>query len=125
MDKEKEKEDDTVIVGFGCQFIDKPIPGSLIRNCGDCGTEVYISPSSQGKKIDTIICIDCYEKNVKEGEYKGKKEEIVTCISEEQIKEFNLYSKQRNGYTMTAEEILRALERKLGRKVIFEKKKEK
>ena len=122
MDKDKEKEDDTVVVvSFGCQFIDKPIPGSLIRNCDDCGTDVWIAPSWQGKKIDRIVCMKCYEENVGENSYKGKKEDIVTCISEEQIKEFNLYSKQRNGYTMTKDEILRALEKKLGRKVIFEK----
>ena len=125
MNKEKEKEDDTVVVvSFGCQFIDKPIPGSLIRNCDDCGIEVWISPSWQGKKIDRIICIDCYNKNVGENSYKGKQEDIVTCITEDQLAEFNVYSKQRNGYTMTADEILKALEIKLGRKVVLEKKEE-
>ena len=124
MDKDK-KEDNIVVVSFGCQFIDKPIPGSLIRNCDDCGTEVWISPSSQEKKIDIIVCMTCYNKNVRGDRYKGKKEEIVTCITEEQLAEFNVYSKQRNGYTMTADEILKALEIKLGRKVVLEKKKEK
>lgn len=126
MNKEKEKEDNTVVVvAYGCQFLDKPIEGSLIRNCDDCGIEVWISPSSQGKKIDRIECMQCYEKNVGENSYKGKQEDIVTCITEDQLAEFNLYSKQRNGYEMTADEILRDLEMKLGRKVVLEKKKEK
>ena len=122
MGKEKKEDDTVVVVSFGCQFIDKPIPGSLIRNCDDCGIEVWISPSWQGKKIDRIVCMTCYEKNVGIDSYKGKKEEIVTCITEDQLEEFDIYSKQRNGYTMTADEILKALEIKLGRKVVLEKK---
>ena len=121
MDKEKKEDDTVVVVSFGCQFIDKPIPGSLIRNCDDCGIKVYIAPSWQGKKIDTIICMTCYNKNVGLDSYKGEKEEIVTCITEEQLEEFNFYSKKRNGYTMTADEIIKALEKKLGRKVVLKK----
>ena len=117
-----ESDNIVVVVGYGCKFLDNPIPGSLIRNCDDCGIEVWISPSWQGKKIDRIICIDCYEKNVGIDNYKGKKEEIVTCITEEQLEEFNVYSRQRNGYEMTADEILEALEIRMGRKVVLEKK---
>ena len=123
MDKEKEKKDNTiVVVGYGCQFLDDPIPGSLIRNCVNCGTEVWISPSWRGKKIDKIVCMTCYEKNVDKNSHKGEKGEIVVCITEEQLKEFNFYCRKRNGYEMTIDEILRTLEIKMVRKVVLKKK---
>lgn len=108
-----------VVVAFGCQFLDKPIEGSLIRNCVDCGTEVWIAPSWKGKKIDKIICMNCYNKDFYIDSYKGEKSEIITAISEEQLLEFNIHCKKKYGHTPTKDEILIILEKELGRKVIF------
>ena len=114
------KSDDTVVVvAFGCQFLDKPIPGSIIGNCNDCNEEVWIAPSWQGKKIDRIVCMNCYKEYVGKDSYKGEKTKIKTCIAEEQLEEFNVYCKKNYGYTMTKDEVLIMLEEELGRKVIF------
>ena len=117
------EDKDVVLVALGCEHLDKPVAGSLIRNCDDCNTEVWIAKSWQGKKIDKIICVDCYEKKFGRNSNMWE-DEIDMAITEEQIKEYNDYHKKKYGYTVTNDEIIKMLEIKFKRKIILKNNEE-
>lgn len=125
---EDKDKDMVIVVALGCNYLEKPVVGSLIRNCDDCNAEVWISPSWQGKKIDRIICLNCYNKNVGTDSYtdsyKGEKGEVVTCLTEENIEEFNDHFEEKHGYRMSKDEIIKMVEIELGRKVMIKEKAE-
>ena len=102
-------EDKTTVVTV--RVIDRanPLAGTWTIPCGDCGELTWISGIWKNKKIDKVVCVPCYSKNYKDGDY-------VACTNEETIQQALEVLRDR-GINVTKEEILENVGIKIGREI--------
>lgn len=100
------------IVAKRCKDGESHVKGSRIRKCFYCGEDVWISPSSEAKRYDEIICEKCHWES-----YDGKDDLFVT---QETIDEFNSWHYDRYGYRIKTEDVLKMIEGRIGLKVNLE-----
>lgn len=102
-------EDLVVVLTVRCIDTSSPIHEVDRVPCSICGEMTWISRSFRGKKIDKIICTQCFPKNNRNGDYRA-------CATQECIDEaFNLLKSR--GYDVTKEEIVEKIENNIGKKV--------
>lgn len=110
--KEKYLEkDENVVITMRC--IDMASPTSDIDKvpCSECGEITWISTSFRGKKIDKIICENCFFKS---GKYKD--EDYYACVTEECLNDAFTVLESR-GIMTTKEEMIMIMEEKIGKKL--------
>lgn len=110
--KEKYLEkDENVVITMRC--IDMASPTSDIDKvpCSECGEITWISTSFRGKKIDKIICENCFFKS---GKYKD--EDYYACVTEECLNDAFTVLESR-GIMTTKEEMIMIVEEKIGKKL--------
>lgn len=113
--KDDQKEDDQkIIVTMRCADMSFPSHGSVKVPCSECGDITWLSVSSRKIKFDKIICEKCFSKNEK-----NKHEDYCACVTEECLKDA-FVTLERHGIKTTKEEMIRRIEKKIGKKLIVE-----
>lgn len=91
------------------------------RPCTKCGEMTWLSSSWKGKKIDKIICAECFYKS---NEYKGDDHSVN--VTEECLEEAKNWAKSRLNIKKTDEEIksemMKIMEDKIGKKLTITRK---
>ncbi len=119
--KEKGVEkDESVVITMRCIDMASPTSDVDKTSCSECGEITWISTSFRGKKIDKIICENCFFKSGKH-----KDQEYYPCVTEECLNDA-FTALERRGIKTTKEDMIRRMEDKIGKKLkIIKPKKEK
>jgi hypothetical protein len=122
-DVKKEKgveKDESVVIAMRCIDMASPTSDVDKGQCSECGEITWISTSFRGKKIDKIICENCFFKSGKH-----KDEDYHACVTEECLNDAFIALESR-GIKTTKEEMVRRMEENIGKKLkIVKPKKEK
>lgn len=108
---EKTKKDENVVITMRC--IDMSSHTSNVDKvpCSECGEITWISTSFRGKKIDKIICENCFFKRER-----YKDEDCCPCTTEGCLNEA-FAALESLGVKTTKEEMIRRMEEKIGKKL--------
>lgn len=85
------------------------LPDSWTIPCGDCGELTWISSAWKNKKIDKVICKQCFFEKYKDGDY-------VACTNDEIIQNV-LKALGDMGINVTKEEVLKKTGIKIGKEI--------
>ena len=112
--EEQKEEDQSCLICLRSYGEDPYISGAIIKKCSNCGAKVWLSPASQNKKFDKILCSECWELS-----FDRKKDEI--SYMKESLEEFNDWHKSRLGYKMNEDDVIIEIEKIIGAKIKLSK----
>lgn len=117
MRKKETEKDQSIVITMRC--IDMVPRTSNIDKvpCSECNEMTWISTSFRDKKVDKIICEHCF---LKSGRHKD--EDYHACVTEECIIEA-LSQLENSGLKTTRKEMVKKMEKKIGKKIIVIKQK--
>lgn len=101
------RDDNTTVVGGRVSDIASPVPGAWTVPCDDCGELTWISSTWKDKKIDRVICKQCYLAKYKDKNYDA-------FVTEETV-QLALKTLHDRGIDITREKLLNDLETFAGR----------
>lgn len=112
----KEDNDANIVVTMRCMDV-VPYTDVDKRKCDDCGEMTWISSSFRDRKVDKVICSVCIEKYIE-----GYNDEDCDMLVTEKCLEDAINAVAcRTGEMCTREDVLKAVENKVGRKIIVVK----
>jgi len=112
----KMNEDQIIVITVKCVDMAHPSYDSEKRPCEDCGEMTWLSSSWKEKKIDKIICTECFynSKEYKSGDYSAN-------VTEECLEDAKNWARRNLGIKKTDQEIktrmVETIENKMGKKL--------